>query len=267
VTSKPGMKPNRSVGPARKGPAKPHGMFWLMLLSVVMAGCAGHFEVRKPLDAPFDALIVPGCPTLPDGSLSLCLQRRAVWASLLWERGQAGHFITSGAAVRTPFVEAEALALTMHALGVPADRIYVEPDALHTDENVFNSLRIAQKKGFTRLGVASERSQALGACQMLSEWHQKQLCGAFSMETSVVEHRRSDVNELLSSLRAKPVADFVPLEVRERDRAKQQNRRPRPHSAVLYPLMTFLRVFGKGRWQPFHPPDIPLLTWADHRNR
>lgn len=238
-------------------------MFGAMLLSVVLAGCAGHLEVRSPVDRPFDAVIVPGCPTLSNGSLSRCLQRRAVWAALLWERGQAQHFITSGSAVHTPFVEAEALAVAMTAMGVPADRIYLEPHALHTEENVYNSLRIARKKGWAQLGVASDRGQALGACQMLSDWHGQ--CGAFSMETSIVEHRRGELSDVLSSLRTQKVSEFQPLKLRERERAKRHNRPERLPSFLLYPAMMMRRTLGQTPWLPFHPDETPLVTWADHK--
>lgn len=236
-------------------------MFGCMLLSVVMQGCAGHLEVKQPVAEPFDAVIVPGCPTLADGALTRCLQRRAVWAAMLWERGQATHFITSGSAVYTPFVEAEALAAAMNSMGVPAERIYLEPHALHTDENIYNSLRIAQKKGWSRLGVASERGQAIGACRMLQDWHKQ--CAAFSMETDVVERRRSELDSLWSSLRIKPVTNFQPLKERERERARRAQRSERPPSFVLYPLMMMRRVLGKAPLQPFHPDEAPLMTWAE----
>jgi len=240
-------------------------MFGTMLLSVVLQGCAGHLEIKAPVAQPFDALIVPGCPTLSDGTLTRCLQRRAVWAALLWERRQAEYFITSGAAVHTPFVEAEALAAAMTALGVPADRIFLEPHALHTEENIFNGLRIARKKGWSRLGVASDRSQALGACQMLMDWHKQ--CGAFSMETAVVDFRRSKQAGLLSSLRVRRISDFQPLKARERERAQRHNRSSRPPSFVLYPLMMMRRSFGQPPWQPFHPDETPLITWAEQAER
>jgi hypothetical protein len=240
-------------------------MFGAMLLSVVLQGCAGHLEVKAPVAQPFDALIVPGCPTLSDGALTRCLQRRAVWAALLWEQRQAEYFITSGAAVHTPFVEAEALAAAMTALGVPADRIFLEPHALHTEENIFNGLRIARKKGWSRLGVASDRGQAIGACQMLMDWHKQ--CGAFSMDTAVVDSRRSKQAGLLSSLRARQVSDFQPLQARERERAQRHNRSARPPSFVLYPLMMMRRSFGRAPWQPFHPDETPLITWAEQAKR
>ena len=163
--------------------------------------------------------------------------------------------------MRGQLAEAEALAAAMTAMGVPADRIYLEPHALHTDENVFNSLRIAQKKGWSRLGIASDRGQALGACRMLAAWHKS--CGAFSMDTDAVEQRRSALQPLWSSLRAHPVTDFQPIKARERERARRAQRSERPPSFVLYPLMLLRRALGKPPLQPFHPDETPLITWAE----
>lgn len=235
-------------------------MFGAMLLSVVMQGYLGHLEVKAPVAQPFDAVIVPGCPTLADGALTRCLQRRAVWAAMLWERGQAHHFITSGAAVQNPFVEAEALAAAMTVMGVPAERIYLEPHALHTEENIYNSLRIAKKKDWSLLGVASDRGQALGACRMLKHWHPQ--CGAFSMETEAVDHRRTELAGLLSAVRVHPVSGFAPLITREKERALKARRAQRPPSYVLYPLMLLRHSLGRPPWQPFVPEDTELTTWA-----
>src|SRR6185369_1401839 len=97
-----------------------------------------------PVRPPYDVVIIPGCPSEADGALSLCQLSRALWGALLWERGDTRAFITSGAAVHSPYVEAEALAAALAALGVPAEHIYLEPNALHTDENMYNSLQIAR---------------------------------------------------------------------------------------------------------------------------
>src|SRR6478736_10236582 len=121
-------------------------MLRLVALAVLAnLGCnTDRLEMRGTPPAPFDAVVVPGCPSELDGSLSRCQMARAVWAARLWERGWARNFITSGSAVYTPFVEAEALAAALVALGVPPDRIWLEPNALHTDENMVYSLQIAR---------------------------------------------------------------------------------------------------------------------------
>jgi hypothetical protein len=233
-----------------------------LLMTLVHYGCAAHrYEVKTPPDKPFQAVIVPGCPSKKDGSLSACQARRAIWAAIQWERGHAEHFITSGAAVHSPFVEAEALAAAMTALGVPAERIYVEKDALHTDENVYNALQIARRLGFSRLAIASDRGQAVGACQMLADWHPQ--CGAFSMDYRLVDARRAAVAAELERIRTRPVQSFVPLAEREQARAKKSGRPPRPPSFVLYPLMLLRKGLGRPPWQPFAPDDVSVRTWAE----
>lgn len=237
-----------------------------LLLTLLHLGCASRrLEVRGAPPQPFDALIVPGCPSAQDGSLTPCQARRAVWAAILWERGYAHNFITSGSAVHSPFVEAEAIAAAMAALGVPPDRIYLEPEALHTEENVYNGLRLAQRKGWQQLGVASERGQSLGACQMLEDWHRQ--CGSFTMDPALVDARLQASQAELSRIRAPKAAAFIPLAQRERDRARAAGRSSRPPSFILYPLMFFRRKLGQKPWIPFAPAEPVVMTWATRIER
>ena len=234
----------------------------LLASTLLHFGCASQrLEVRGPPAEPFDAIIVPGCPSAADGALTACQARRAMWAAIQWERGYAQHFITSGAAVYSPYIEAEAIAAAMTSLGVPAERIYLEPNALHTDENIYNALQIARQKGWARLAVASDRGQAVGACQMLEDWHPQ--CGAFSMDEALVAQRLRAVPELLKVRVAKvAAASFVPLKQREVERAHRLGRKPRPPSFLLYTLMLLRKGFGRPPWQPFAPAEPTLLTWA-----
>jgi hypothetical protein len=99
-------------------------------LLLMLFGCGtARLELRTAPDKPFDVVIVPGCPSEDDGSLSRCQMARALWAARLWDLGWARHFITSGAAVHSPYVEAEAIAAAMAAAGVPANKIYLESNA------------------------------------------------------------------------------------------------------------------------------------------
>jgi hypothetical protein len=232
-----------------------------LLITLVHFGLASRrLEVRTPPSPPFDAIIVPGCPCAEGGALTRAQARRAMWAAILWERGYTRYFITSGAAVHSPYVEAEALAAAMTALGVPAERIYLEPDALHTDENIYNALRIARVKGWARLAVASDRGQAVGACQMLESWHPQ--CGAFSMDYELVD-RRLLLAPQVQAIRATAIGSgFVPLPQREAERARLAGRPPRPRSSVLYPLMLLRKGFSQPPWEPFAPADTPLVGWA-----
>src|SRR5262245_51352872 len=142
-------------------------MLRLPVLLVALAGCGGaRLELRGAPARPFDVVVIPGCPTEDDGTPSRCQLARALWGAELWTRA----FITSGAAVHTPWVEAETIAALMAAAGVPADRIFVETNALHTDENMFYSLHLARRLGFARVAVASNRAHARGGCMMMVDW-------------------------------------------------------------------------------------------------
>ena len=55
------------------------------------SGCGlGRLEQHGAPATPYDLVIVPGCPSNPDGSPSRCQLARAIWATLLWERGYVG---------------------------------------------------------------------------------------------------------------------------------------------------------------------------------
>ncbi len=236
------------------------GVRALLLTLALAAGCAAHYEVRPTAATRFDAVIIPGCPSEEDGALSPCQMSRAAWAAVLWRRGWARAFIASGGAVHSRYVEADALAAGMVALGVPADRIWLEPNALHTDENMYYSLRIARALGFHTLAVASQKGHAAWSCRMLEDWGQTG-CGAFSVDLAAVEalHPR----ERLRAVRTDATGDWLPLVERERAIARQSGRH-RPPSYLLYPWLGWLRLNGE-RWFPYVPPGpLSLTTWAAH---
>jgi hypothetical protein len=236
-------------------PARPP----LCLLLSLLAGCGlGHFEQRAAPAVPFDVAIVPGCPSEDDGSLSRCQQARALWAARLWERGWASNFITSGAAVHSPYVEAEALAAALVALGVPPDRIYLEPNALHTDENMYYSMQIARALGWGRVAVAS--NGATWDCTMLIDWGQP--CAAFTVDLDWVRARARQLGEgRLAEVRSIAVSPWPSLAVRERAIARRTGRH-RPPSFALYFALGLMRANGQ-RWiPPGVPPRPPIETWA-----
>jgi hypothetical protein len=232
----------------------------LLAVALVSAGCAGRYELRGTPERPLDAVIVPGCPSEDDGSLSPCQEGRAVWAAIVWERGLAQRFIVSGSSVHSPYVEAEALAAGMAALGVPADRIYIEPDALHTDENMAWSLRIAKSLGLRAIGVASDRGHATWGCKMLVEWGQP--CVALSMDLAAVRARLRAAPGVLEAVRTPRTGGWVPLAEREHREFLRTGRR-RPPSFLLYPFAYWLRAQGID-WRPTPTRRAPLvLTWAE----
>jgi uncharacterized SAM-binding protein YcdF (DUF218 family) len=184
----------------------------LAVLGFLVSGTGPNWNVEADTyaDAPFDAVIVPGCPAEADGRVSTCQWERAAWAAALVRAGSARDAIVTGGAVYTPYIEAEGLAAAMVALGVPAERIHVEPLARHTDENAGFSLAMARDLGYTRLAVASVPVHAVLMDEMMLRW---------GVDVVAVPIRRSAVRALLAAPRADldtpRVAGWLSPEARE----------------------------------------------------
>ncbi len=236
--------------------------FFALLFTVCLAltGCKGPPPLAQLQADPLDAVIVPGCPSKPDGRLSGCQWQRAIWAHMLWEDGVTEHFITSGGAVQNRYVEAEALRAGMVALGVPEARIHTDTQALHTDQNAGYSVAIADQLGFERIGVASHGAQARGMRMMLRGWGHDEVV-VFPMELPrVVERVRQD----LPTVETDPVpeSEWLPLRERERVIADRQGTRRRPPSWYVYALGA-IAVRNKGAPEP--PVSEPTLRGERHR--
>jgi len=232
---------------------------WLAAALSLLAGCGGtSYLLTAPPSKPFDALIVPGCPCREDGSLSPCQRSRAVWAAILWERGWVRNVIVSGSDVYSPHVEAEALAAGMAALGVPGERIYLEPNALHTDENMYDSLQIARALGLRTVAVASQGGHAQGGCAMMATWGQP--CVAIPVDLPAVKERAARGREALAAVRVRPSARWRPLSEREH-LIYLETGRLRPPSFLLY---MFGRTMLEGKpWIPRAPARPAIITWAE----
>jgi hypothetical protein len=170
-----------------------------------------------------------------------------VWAQHLWASGQVGGFVASGNAVYTPYVEAEALTEGLVALGVPRARVWLEPRALHTDENIAYALRIAGELGVREVAVASDGWQASGGCAMVEAWSEL-ACTPAPIDYDLV---RARLSRGVPEVRGERVQSWVPLAVREAEIARETGYR-RPPSLVLYITKALLRPFGLAR-----PPRLP----------
>lgn len=111
------------------------------------------------LQAPFDAIIVPGFPHYKD-SMSFVVQNRVTWACYLYKKGIAKNIIFSGSAVYTPYVESKIMAQYAEQMGVPSEHIFIEEQAEHSTENLYYSYVIAQKQGFKTIAVSSDPVQS-----------------------------------------------------------------------------------------------------------
>lgn len=72
-----------------------------------------------------------------------------------YERGVATHLILTGGTTRGTFVEADVMARTAEAQGVPASSIVREPEARDTIQNACYSARIMKTHGWRSAEVVS----------------------------------------------------------------------------------------------------------------
>jgi uncharacterized SAM-binding protein YcdF (DUF218 family) len=108
----------------------------------------------------FDVLIVLGYPADDDGNPSPTQQARVAEAVHEYERGAAPRMIITGGAVDSQYVEAEVMAHTAKAQGIPAGAIVEEAQARNTIENACDSLRIMRSHGWQSAEVVTSRSHA-----------------------------------------------------------------------------------------------------------
>jgi len=245
------------------------GLTLLTLLVSLGAGCTTGTTATTAhlgeLAQPLDVVIIPGCPNEADGHASPCQLERAHYAALLWQRGMVKRFITSGNAVHTPWVEADTLAQLMAALGVPADRILLERHALHTDENMYYSVRIARRLGARTVGVSSQPGHAHAGCAFLTAWGQP--CTALPIDRAAARTLPAADYARLAALPFPRDAHFLDVDERERSAAQREHRRRRPPSFLVYATATVMGLNGEV-WIPVaQPPPVAVVSLADVQSR
>jgi len=162
---------------------------------------------REALAAgPYDVLIVPGFPS-EDGRWNRAIKARVYWSHHLLQRGVARHVIYSGAAVHTPYVEGQLMALYAHALGVPPEVVFTETNAFHSCENLYYSYRLARALGFARVAVVSDPFQTTRLREVAREF---ELPLAF-LPVDFVELFWMSKADPVVNTRAAYVPNFVPL--------------------------------------------------------
>lgn len=109
--------------------------------------------------AQYDAIIVPGIQFV-EPAWDKVLQMRLIWAKHLYDRGIAKNIITSGSSCYTPYVEARIMAAYLVAMGVPQEHILIEDRAEHSTENLWYGYKLAKKRGFKTIALASDPFQS-----------------------------------------------------------------------------------------------------------
>ncbi len=116
----------------------------------------------------FDALIVLGSPTDADGNPTPRELARVTEAVREYERGVAPRMIITGGAAHNRFVEAQVMARTAEAQGIPEEEIFLDPDAQNTIENACDSVRMMRSHGWQSAEVVSSASHLPRAAMILS---------------------------------------------------------------------------------------------------
>jgi uncharacterized SAM-binding protein YcdF (DUF218 family) len=116
----------------------------------------------------FDVLIVLGTPVDADGNPSPRELARVTEAVHEYERGVASRILFTGGAVANRFVEAQVMARTAEAQGIPASAVLEDPQARDTMENTCNALHIMRSHGWDSAEVISSPSHLPRAGLILS---------------------------------------------------------------------------------------------------
>lgn len=116
----------------------------------------------------FDVIIVLGTPADKDGNPSPRQLARVTEGVHEYERGVAPRIIVTGGAVYNQFVEAQVMARTAEAQGIPESAVLEDPNARNTIENTCNALRIMRSHGWESAEVISSPSHLARAGLILS---------------------------------------------------------------------------------------------------
>jgi uncharacterized SAM-binding protein YcdF (DUF218 family) len=93
----------------------------------------------------FEAIIVLGSPADSDGNPAPEQLARVTEAVHEYKKGLAPRLILTGGAAYNHFVEAQVMARSAEAQGIPASAIYIEPNALNTIQNACYAVRIMKQ--------------------------------------------------------------------------------------------------------------------------
>lgn len=136
----------------------------IIVLHCIFSACTYSAKSSKRLfdqaqqKAPFDVIVVPGIQ-FENYKWDTVMKGRIYWSKFLLEKGIAKNIIYSGAAVYTPYYEAEIMAMYAEAIGIPAANIYTENKAEHSTENIYYGYKKATQLGFKSVALASDPFQ------------------------------------------------------------------------------------------------------------
>ena len=107
----------------------------------------------------FDAIIVLGYPADSDGNPRPTQLARVIEAVHEYQRGVAPRLILTGGAAHNRFIEAQVMARSAEAEGIPDSAVFPEPEARDTIENACYAARIMKAHGWRSAEVVASDYQ------------------------------------------------------------------------------------------------------------
>jgi vancomycin permeability regulator SanA len=147
---------------------KNRSLYTLLLAFISCTGCGKYYMEKRPNklwkqisenSQHFDVAIVPGFP-FNGQTWDPLMKARISWSVYLFKKGIVRNFIFSGAAVHTPYVEAEYMKRYAIAAGIPEDHIFIETQAQHSTENIFYGYELARNLGFRSIALVTDPLQS-----------------------------------------------------------------------------------------------------------
>ncbi|MBI3538248.1 MAG: YdcF family protein, partial [Chloroflexi bacterium] len=134
------------------------GIFVLVIVISPLVGLYLQIDARGNIDQArsVDAIIVLGSAVYPGGRPSPSLRARTLHAVELYRAGYAAHLILSGGIGANPPSEARVMFQIARDADVPADALVLEEAARSTEENLSNSQRVMQARGWTTALIVSD---------------------------------------------------------------------------------------------------------------
>ena len=117
----------------------------------------------------FDSILVLGTPADSDGNPTPEQLARVTEAVREYERGVAPRLLFTGGPAHNEFVEAQVMARTAAAQGIPPSAIFVESQAKDTIQNACFSSQIMQSHGWHSAEVVSSSAHLPRAALILSK--------------------------------------------------------------------------------------------------
>ncbi|MGN6494617.1 MAG: YdcF family protein [Agriterribacter sp.] len=174
-------------------------MVSLQLLSCSFSGKAsGKLLQQAQANGPYDIIIVPGIQ-FENGQWDRVMKGRIYWSKYLLDKGVTRNVMYSGAAVYTPYNEAEIMALYAEAIGIPREKIYTELLAEHSTENIYYGYKKAKQLGLKKVALASDPFQT----KMLRKFVKKKISPDVALIPMVI-----DTMKMIEPSMTDPIIDY-----------------------------------------------------------